>query len=58
MIGSPNLVVFRRGMEGRGSRLDVRDGREREVVWSRSWKWVLTAHIEIGGADGMRGSAS
>ena len=45
-------------MEGRGSRLEVRDGREREVVWSRSWKWVLTAHIEIGGADGMRGSAS
>ena len=44
-------------MEGRGSRLKVRDGRESVVSWSKSWKWVLTAPMEIGGADGMSGSA-
>ena len=56
-MGVPRSVVFRRGMEGRGSKLEVRDGRERVVLWRRSWKCVLTAHREIGGADGMSGSA-
>lgn len=43
-------------MEGRGRRLEVRDGREScLVVWSKSWKWELTAQMEMGGTDGRSG---
>ena len=32
------------------------DGMGSVVLWSNSWKCVLTAHMEMGGTDGSNGA--
>ena len=42
-MGMPVGVMFVLGVEGRGSRLDVIDGRDK-VKGRSSWKWALDCH--------------
>ena len=42
-MGMPVGVMFVLGVEGKGSRLEVIDGRDK-VKGRSSWKWALDCH--------------